>query len=805
MNQFVCDICPNPRVFKTKNSLGSHKRTFHGIFKNARNHSATVSNNPTEKALDLHIQAAPIDNKLDLHLHQAIEDPLDKYLKDRNNRYDAKDFDNYLKEMKTKNKKSVKAEPYARPEEEGEGGPSSGNVGELSICHICDEEFSTQKARGEHMDRRHPICKLCNDRFKSVDKLNHHFEIFHPPNVHALKCPTCDAKFSDINDLIRHTDEHPQCEICMQRFLDVPSLGKHRKVHEKLPLSKKRKFGDFGGMCGLCNRMFKNAKEFERHAKRKHDHKCDECELSFPLRVELKKHKKDHSTGLSLYNPPMSDSDGDLSLVLKPTSSMRLDDQADSQSVQSQGTDISLLNIESETESKVSKDTVLAITPQSDAQLKLYNTSQDEDTDSQDSEITILAIVSETDTQDSTALTPYQKDVSDYVESDNSVESIDTVLDNSEKRDEKMDTNSEVSFDTLSEQDSDSSLPLVPINKKTSRVPMADSTLSYDSDMTEMEVEIKSSQLLKCHLCFQKFTRKSFLRKHLKEHDDIRKEITDYQPLQVSQANTKIEEVSSDSDLSEDQKHSQVAKCRFCGDKFLRKSSLYAHIKEIHKKNKHRQLRNQQDDEKCPFCDETPSDLKLHIKQEHSFSCRGCRIRFKTKKLLLEHILLEHPVCKVCNKSFNTKRELLIHQKDHPEERFDIEETTDEDDSDESEEDQHDIKDREFHENINCVTIDRFAEIRDLITKNDFKTLSKDKRLLKSLSIIMNGVKRGFIPICSAQRLVLTNSQRELLYRLAKSTTGHLVMKERQDLSLLFDVLWDSVKQVSAAFLKYDQ
>ena len=770
MARVPCELCP--KTFLNKNSYRTHFTNYH---------KDTITKQP----IDLHIQVAPIDNKLDLHLHQAIEDPLDKYLKDRNNRYDAKDFDNYLKVMKSKDKKSVKAEPYARPEEDGEGGPSSGNVGELSICHICDEEFSTQKARGEHMERRHPMCKLCNDRFKSVDKLKHHFEIFHPPNAHALKCPTCDAKFSEINDLIRHTDEHPQCEICMQRFLDVPSLGKHRKVHEKLPLSKKRKFGDFGGMCGLCNRMFKNAKEFERHAKRKHDHKCDKCELSFPLRADLKKHKKDHSTGLSLYNPPMSDSDGNLSLVLKPTSSMRLDDQADSQSVQSQGTDISLLNIESGTESKVSRDTALAIT------------SQVEDTDSQDSEITILAIVSETDTEDST--TPVQ-DVPDYVESDNSIESIDTVLDNSEK----MSTDSEVSFDTPSEQDSDSSLPLVPINNKTSIDPMEDSSLSSDSDMTEMEVEIKASQLLKCHLCFQKFTRKSFLLKHLKEHDDVRKEITDYQPLQDSQDNTKIETVSSDSDLSQDQKHSQVAKCRFCGDKFLRKSLLYAHIKEMHKKNKHRQLRNKQDDEKCPFCDDTPSDLKLHIKQEHSFSCRGCRVRFKTKKLLLEHILLEHPSCKVCNKTFNTKRELLIHQKDHPEERYDIEETTDEEASDESEEDQH-IKDKQFHENINCVSIDRFAEIRDLITKNDFKSLSKNKRLLKSLSIIMNGVKRGFIPICSAQRLVLTNSQRELLYRLAKSTTGHLVMKERQDLSLLFDVLWDSVKQVSAAFLKYDQ
>ena len=802
MNASVCNICD--RVFKNNNSLGSHKRRFHKIFKNSVS-KTTVYEIPVEHPIDLHIQApesaTKVNENVDLHVHQHTtrtdSDILDQYLKDRNNRYNSKDFDNYLKEMKAKDKKSVKVEPYARPEEDGEAGPSSGNVGELSICHICDEEFSSQIARSEHMNRRHPMCNMCNDRFNTVDKLKRHFEIFHPPNVHALKCPTCEADFSDINTLIRHTDEHPQCEICMDRFLDVPSLGKHRKVHEKLPVSKKRKFDDFGVMCGLCNRRFKNAKEFERHAKRKHDHTCDECELSFPLRAELKMHKKDHSSGLTLYNP--SESDGDLSMVLKPTSTMKLDDRA--QSVDSQGTDITLLELESQPESNVSKDTVLA--PKSDAQLKLSS----QDTDSQDSEMTILVIESDTDTQDSTSVTSYQKDTLDHVESDNSIESIDTVIDNSERPDKVMDTDSEISFDTISEQDSESTLALVPINRRTSIVPMADSSSSSDSGVTEMEVNIKPSQLLKCQICFQKFTRKSFLLKHLKKHDDMRKKITDNQPIEDSQTNAKIEEVTSDSDISDDQNHSQVVKCRFCGDKFLRKSLLYAHIKEKHKKNKHRQVRNKHGDEKCPFCDETPSHLKLHIRQEHSFSCTGCRIRFKSKSLLLEHISLEHPTCKVCNKTFNTKRDLLTHQKDHPEELFDVEETTDEDDSDESEEDQRDVNDREFHENINCVAIERFAEIRELITKNDFKSLSKNKKLLKGLSIIMNGVKRGFIPICSAQRLVLTNSQRELLYRLAKSTTttGHLVMKERQDLSLLFDVLWDSVKQVSAAFLKYDQ
>jgi hypothetical protein len=177
-------------------------------------------------------------------------------------------------------------------------------------------------------------------------------------------------------------------------------------------------------------------------------------------------------------------------------------------------------------------------------------------------------------------------------------------------------------------------------------------------------------------------------------------------------------------------------------------------------------------------------------------------MRFKTKPLLMEHIYLEHPNCEVCNRSFNSRRELLVHQKDHPEEHYNAETT---DDSDASEEDLRDVDDRDFHDNINCVTIERFAKIRDLITKNDFKTLSKDKKLLKSLSIIMNGVKRGFIPICSAQRLVLAHRQKELMHRLAKKPSGHLVMKERKDLSLIFDTIWKSVKHVSESFLEFNE
>ena len=62
-----------------------------------------------------------------MHVHQHTTESyfLDQYLKDRNIRYDAKDFYKTLKEeMKTKDKISIKAEPYNRPEEDEEAGSS---------------------------------------------------------------------------------------------------------------------------------------------------------------------------------------------------------------------------------------------------------------------------------------------------------------------------------------------------------------------------------------------------------------------------------------------------------------------------------------------------------------------------------------------------------------------------------------------------------------------------------------------------------------------------------------------------------
>ena len=313
--------------------------------------------------------------------------------------------------------------------------------------------------------------------------------------------------------------------------------------------------------------------------------------------------------------------------------------------------------------------------------------------------------------------------------------------------------------------------------------------LDFNSSSDEvMDVEqFKHSQVERCPICGQRFLRRSWLKRHISnEHKVSRNENEEVNPIRSS----------------------QLVKCPICYKKFGRKSILDEHIKSQHKKNKHHAVQ-------CKFCEETPIDMSKHLRSEHFFSCKLCRERFKFQTLLTDHISMQHPSCDKCGKTYLSKRELLKHQKEHPENEFIAEISSHESDdgldnsgtdpADSDDPDDPEIERKDYEEHINCVTVKRFSIIKQLISKNDFKSLAKDTELLESLGIIMNGVKRGFIPLCSGQKKVLTNRQKNLVYVLARNPSGQLVMKERRDLSLLFDVLWKSVKYVSDVFQNYDR
>ena len=98
-------------------------------------------------------------------------------------------------------------------------------------------------------------------------------------------------------------------------------------------------------------------------------------------------------------------------------------------------------------------------------------------------------------------------------------------------------------------------------------------------------------------------------------------------------------------------------------------------------------------------------------------------------------------------------------------------------------------EDRQFQKHINCVTIDRFLEIRKLIDQNQFETIANDEELLEGLQIIMKGVIKGFIPICSAQRFVMSKEMKMLMYRFVKSPSSTILLRNKQNLKMLFDLI----------------
>ena len=122
-----------------------------------------------------------------------------------------------------------------------------------------------------------------------------------------------------------------------------------------------------------------------------------------------------------------------------------------------------------------------------------------------------------------------------------------------------------------------------------------------------------------------------------------------------------------------------------------------------------------------------------------------------------------------------------------------------------SDEDDIDVEDRQFHKHINCVTIDKFMEIREFINQNRFDTLASDFELLEALQIIFKGVIKGYIPICSSQRLVLTRQMKKLMYSFGSKPSSTLLMRNKNNLKQLFSILWDSIETVITSYMKYDQ
>ena len=252
--------------------------------------------------------------------------------------------------------------------------------------------------------------------------------------------------------------------------------------------------------------------------------------------------------------------------------------------------------------------------------------------------------------------------------------------------------------------------------------------------------------------------------------------------------------------------------------------------------------------------EDTDHDEHIPKPSPKKVQCKLCLKDFGSQTELFEHMSLSHPKCVLCDKTFIDFPSYLKHRKNsHQSDDADPEGKTslpefplesdgdsqlDSEDSeldrdasnlDESKDDDSDnndlniaepknnnnddaddsdaevkIRDKLHKKHINCVTVERFIRVRNLIRRNDFDTLAQDVNLVKALRIIIKGVLEGFIPICSAQRMVLTPELKTLMYRFSKHPNPQMILQEKQNLKILFDILGTSVKVVIDAFIKYE-
>ena len=345
-------------------------------------------------------------------------------------------------------------------------------------------------------------------------------------------------------------------------------------------------------------------------------------------------------------------------------------------------------------------------------------------------------------------------------------------------------------------------------------------------------VSYPKSLWFQCNICEKKFSNNKLLADHLvKEHPTCPKcheVFADMKTYEEHWRNNHLEHQCPlcnkmfPTDARLNQHLEEHPRCTECDQVFLDKSQFEKHWDENHSQAPEQTDESDLSDNELPgpskMTDSETEDEYMDASSEkedptkykNAFRCKTCPSTFTTKEELVEHIDLDHPKCKICKKRFTNEARYLNHYQgvhENKEEPFEEElPPASEDEVSDVEDPRAELKreDRQFHKHINCVTIDRFLEIRSLVDNNQFDAIAGNTELLQGLQIIMKGVIKGFIPICSSQRFVMSKEMKVLMYRFAKSPSSTILLRNKQNIKMLFNVLWSSVKTVIESFLKYD-
>ncbi|BFG01749.1 zinc finger protein 771 [Drosophila madeirensis] len=169
------------------------------------------------------------------------------------------------------------------------------------ICELCNRQYSTKNALGEHLkrhaQRKEHVCEHCGVAKVTRTELLTHLRI-HNPSWEKFKCQQCPQLFRHKSAISRHVrvvhegQRRFQCVHCEKRFGTHASQLRHERLHasgdQQLP-----------SRCDVCSKCFTDGERLASHM-RSHDkslwpYACAQCNKPCVTRQTLEMHQQRHS------------------------------------------------------------------------------------------------------------------------------------------------------------------------------------------------------------------------------------------------------------------------------------------------------------------------------------------------------------------------------------------------------------------------------------------------------------------------------------------------------------------------------
>ena len=111
-------------------------------------------------------------------------------------------------------------------------------------CEICDNNFSTNMSKTQHIKNVHGklkkfSCNVCKKHFGKKETLSFYIRNYHQEGPRNFKCVFCEKSYTQSGNLKTHIktvhegQRNYKCDLCEKCFTESGTLKIHKEVHER--------------------------------------------------------------------------------------------------------------------------------------------------------------------------------------------------------------------------------------------------------------------------------------------------------------------------------------------------------------------------------------------------------------------------------------------------------------------------------------------------------------------------------------------------------------------------------------------